>query len=520
MRQTASDVRSRRSRDLWLVGAWLAAAYGCSLPARFAQTAIEGEGSAGAPAAAAIDASVPVEPAVPIAGRAPPSIVVQAPQSPAACPATLAERLTTTTIELEADIRYKAAGHEGFPMDERIAFSVAPSGRAYVGWIENATGRVRVTPLDEGLTRDGPDVLVDGDDIGGLIAHEDGFALLTRRADPGEMLRDPTDGSPAKAAALVRYREGRELFSVPLTGTDSITREAEPRARDCAAGFLYGRLGWNGSKYGAYFLVRGCGGDPHGTSSGDKMVYADAAGAFLPGGWSFSCTDNQGLRLWPERDSFTSVCFSASSRFAGLNLVTDGRPALPLGAELIANGYVTGQFGSLVKLGDGSYIVGWQSRGVGDARAGSLRIKKATDIALIRLDAERAPLSDKQWLFETSDSAESNLHFANYGPDRVLVVWDTLQEPECSYAMCFGKYGGTLAGLIDHDGQLLSPPALLSAVPNTGEDIMVFPNGDLGWAYVAEAERHTAAPLPVTRSGELRVPVKRELSVARLRYCE
>jgi hypothetical protein len=66
----------------------------------------------------------------------------------------------------------------------------------------------------------------------------------------------------------------------------------------------------------------------------------------------------------------------------------------------------------------------------------------------------------------------------------------------------------------------VTPAELLPAVPNSGEDIVVMPNGDLAWAYVSEAARNTAEPLPRDRrSGQLQVPPARRVTIARLRYC-
>ena len=150
------------------------------------------------------------------------------------------------------------------------------------------------------LTREGPDLSVYAIDLGGLVAHDDGsFTLLTRRDDPGEPLRDTTTtDTVGKAAYLVHILGTTELFAQPLTGTSSITRASDPMARDCAPS-LNGRLVWNGSKYGAYFAVHGCEGDPHEPYYGDKLVYADGDGNYLKGGWSWNCSISQGVRLLP-----------------------------------------------------------------------------------------------------------------------------------------------------------------------------------------------------------------------------
>jgi hypothetical protein len=455
----------------------------CSTPTRFAQTARE----------------------------------VSAPDSAAAsCPESLADRLTVTQIDLDVDIRYRRSSYDNFPVDERVALGVVPDGSGYVAWIENATGNLRVTPLDSHLLRRAPDVAVPGADIGGLVAHDDGFALLTRRADPGIAPVDPEQlGAVEKAAFLVRYRDRTEAFAVPLTGTLSITHSADPSARDCTAFFLYGRLAWNGAKYGAYFQVHGCAGDPHAPGYGDKLVYADDRGRYVKGGWNWNCSSNQGLRLLAETDAFSAICLSDAAPFAGVNLVVDGRAAQQLSGELTTSGMVQGQLGSLVKLDDDSYAIGWLSRAV----SANAAPKGAYDIALLRLGPDYTPLAPKTWPVETATLAETNLHVAPYGPDRLLFVWETISDLSCTGMSCFGTRVGTLARLMDRNGNWVSPETLIDAVPNTGDDIVVFPNGDLGWAFVPDPARSYANEVQTDRNGVASVPSKRRVSVARLRYC-
>jgi hypothetical protein len=489
----------------------IAGAFGCG-DARYAQTATLAPERAVAEAGVRIeDAYVP--PVVPpLAGQ--PSLDAGPPVS--VCPPTLAERLTITQIDVDVDIRYKTVTGESFPMDERIGFSVAPNGRAQIAWLENATARPRVTPLTAAGERAGPDVVVPGNDLAGFVAHDDGFALLTRRDDPGEPLPNPFDrGQASPAGFLVRWQGGRELFAAPLTGTASISSAADPRARDCTPRFLYGRLAWNGSKYGAYILVTGCEGDPHGQRSGDKLLYADAAGAYIPGGWSWNCSENQGLRLVAEPGAFTSLCLSDSAPFPGLNLVVEGTAPRQLAAEMVQTNYTAGQFGSVVKLADGTYAVGWLSRGVTGAGPRADAEKRASDPALLRLDRDYTTLGDKKWLHETPDVSEVNLHIAAYGADRLLVVWDAAENLRCTSLTCFGDYRGTHARLADLEGNFVTPDETIVAVPNTSEDLAMFPNGDVGWAFVPEPDRTYANQLMNTT----RLPSKRRISVARLRVC-
>jgi len=435
------------------------------------------------------------------------------------CPSNLAERITVTRVDVDTDIRYRAATYDGFPMDERIGFGVARDGNAYIAWTD-PNGAVRVTPLDSDLARTGSDIVVAGTDLGGFAVRDDGFALLTRRDDPGDPLTDPNTGgntAPVKAAFLVRYRGRTQVFAVPLTGTRSITASTDSRARDCAPRYLYGRLAWNGALYGAYFQAHGCTGDPHQSYYGDKLVYADDQGRFVEGGWSWNCSNNLGLRLIAEPGPFTSVCLSDSVPAPGLNLVTEGVPMRQLSPEFTVANYAAAAFGSIMKVpADGSYALGWLSRGVMTSQGRVTAAKPAYDVVLLRLGPNYAPLGSKKWLVETNDVNEINLHVAPYDRDRMLVTWERMENPRCTDRTCWGPYSGTRARLIDLDGNALGPDASLTTPPNTGEDIAVFPNGDLGWVFVADDQRSYENPLT---SGQ-RFPSKRQLSVARLRVCD
>ena len=480
-----------RQRVFWLLASALAA--GCSWPTQFAQTAAE-------PAAAVVDSGASPSPA------------------DAGCPADLAARLQVTHVDVDRDIRYKVPRYDGYPFDDRIALSIARDGHAYVAWTALAGG-VQITPLDTQLVRSEPDISVDGSDIGGLIAHDQGFALLTRRDDPGETDADPTPPAedPVTAAFLLRYAGRSQVFAAQLTGAASITADTEPRARDCATGSIQiARLAWNGVRYGMYFPAHACGAVPRMPAYVDKLVYADDRGRHVAGGWDSNCDLSLGVRLLPEPGAFTSVCLSDRLPFPGVNLVTEGVPARQLSAEYTAPSFAAASLGSLVKVpADGSYVLSWLSRGISTADGRVAAATPAYDIALLRLGPDYQLLVPKKWLQETPDVAELNLHMAAYGPDRLLLTWERIEAPRCTDRTCWGPYSGTRAQIIDLNGNPLSPETAIDAPPNVLEDIAVFPNGDLGWAFVADDQRNYEEPID-SRD----VPGKHQLSIARLRVCE
>ena len=288
---------------------------------------------------------------------------------PASCGTTLASRLSITTIDVGDDIRYKREGYDGIPTDARVAFGVAPSGNSYVAWTNNAYATVHVTPLTALQTRLGADTLVPGYDIGGLVAQDDGFALLLNRDDPGTPLVNPNmrDGSNGKAVVVVRVKQGNIAFTAPLTGTANI--DPSNAQDDCAPERFDGRISFLGGRYGAYFSVHGCQGDgPHESFYADKLVYFDDQGAALSGGWNWGCQIDEDLRLLPETGAFTSLCTADNNSMSGgLYQVQEGPTFTQLAGDYVKGGFSASQFGSVVKLAASRYVVVWLSRGAAGA---------------------------------------------------------------------------------------------------------------------------------------------------------
>lgn len=455
----------------------------------------------------------------------------------ASCGPTLSSRLSITTIDVDDDIRYKRPGYDLIPTDARIAYSVAPSGNSYVAWSDNALSNVHVTPLTGLQTRLGADWEISGHDIGGIVAQNDGFALLISRDDPGQALANPNFSSASTvvygyASVLMRYSQGTPAFAAALTGTSSIAADPSNPLYDCVEQ-MDGRLSFNGSKYGAYFTVHMCQlpSPPYtGTSYADKMIYLNDQGQLVSGGWNWGCQIDEDSRLLPEANQFTTLCMNDSGNTGGMNLVQEGAtPTLTLlAAEFATQGFCSGQFGSIVKnVNDGSYSVVWLSRGgvTGPADAPQ-PAKSANDIALLHLAAapDYTPAASVTWVTNTPTINEMNLHMAAYGPDRLLVAWDNVENINCSgdpiTETCFGDYTGTHFRLMDTQGNFLTPDEVLPAPPNSRDDMVIFPNGDVGWAFVPDSGRNYSDVLPTNPQTKVPlVPAIRKISIARLLYC-
>ncbi|MFF4396394.1 hypothetical protein [Streptomyces sp. NPDC001480] len=417
--------------------------------------------------------------------------------------ATTSLTITTTKVSLPAKYPYLSAGYNGTREWNRTATAVAPNGTLRVAW--PASDGIHVTPLSAAGSRSGADTVVKGaKEVGGLVAHNDGFALLTRVAD--------TNKWHETAAAIVRYKGGAKSWTTKLTGT----------ASHDTAPLLDGRLTWNGSKYGAYFVVHGAGGFADG-HYGDKLSYVSPKGSELSGGWSWGCSHNEGIALHAETSgAFTSLCFDdwRSGLFVSTGIgAPDVAPVVQ--REQCWAGYCGGTFpgrtGDLVKSATGRYATAFASRGAASAkknpddssgRGWTVTPKTSThQVAIAFLKNRDSGPGKAVYLSSTKGTEHVNVHLAPYGEDRLLLSWESLKSAKCAAGTCTGTFTGTHLRLVDWSGKFRSADKVVSA-RITG-DVAVLKDGTLTWAYA-----------PVTPSYSTRLtgasPTTTSLRIARL----
>ncbi|MGW3646335.1 hypothetical protein [Streptomyces sp. NPDC000878] len=385
--------------------------------------------------------------------------------------------VTTTSVTLPAKFPYQSAGYNNTREWTRTATAVAPNGTMRVAW--PASDGVHVTPLTSAGKRAGGDAVVKGaKEVGGLVAHNDGFALLTRVAD--------TNKWKDTAAALVRFSQGKEAWRTKLTGTAS--NDTSPT--------LDGQLTWNGTKYGAYFVVHGAGGFADG-HFGDKLSYIGSKGAKLSGGWGWGCSHNEGIALHAESTGdFTSLCFDdwRSGLFVSTGIgAPDNAPAVQ--REQCWAGYCGGTYagrtGDLVKSSTGRYATAYGSRGSASAaknpddasgRGWTVKPRWSTHQAAVSfLKNRNSPAGKAIYLTNSPGTEHVNVRVAPYGKDRLLVSWESLKNAKCASGTCTGTFTGTHLRLIDWNGVYKTPDKVVQA-RITG-DIAVLKNGSLTWAY-------------------------------------
>ncbi|MDX2523422.1 hypothetical protein [Streptomyces europaeiscabiei] len=411
--------------------------------------------------------------------------------------------VTNTTVSLPAKFPYLSAGYNNSREWTRTATAVAPNGTLRVAW--PASDGVHVTPLTAAGKRSGADTVVKGTkEVGGLVAHDDGFALLTRVSD--------TNKWKETAAALIRYQNGKQTWRTRLTGASS----------DDTAPLLDGQLAWNGKKYGAYFVVHGAGGFADG-HFGDKLSYVGPKGKKLGGGWGWGCSHNEGIALRAETSgNFTSLCFDdwRSGLFVSTGIAApDNAPVVQ--REQCWAGYCGGTFagrtGEIVKSSTGRYATAFASRGAASAkknpddssgRGWTVEPRTSThQVAIAFLKNRDTPSGKPVHLTSAKGTEHVNVRVAPYGENRLLVSYETLKNAKCASGTCTGTFTGTHFRLVDWNGRLQGADKVVKA--RISGDIAVLKDGTLSWAYAPVTPSYTT-----TLNGAS--PTTKTLKVARL----
>jgi hypothetical protein len=429
-----------------------------------------------------------------VTGAASASASGSAPASPSRSAASSTAPGTTTTLSIGAltsvklalgtSYPYMQAGYNEVPQWKRVDTEAAPNGSVQVAW--QGSDGIHVTPLTSTGARAGSDVVVSGaQEVGGLVALDDGFALLTRLPD--------TNKWNETAAYLLRYRDGSRAWSAKLTST----------ATDDTAPVLDGALRWDGTRFGAYFVVHGAGGFADG-HFGDKLVYVDAGGNKLSGGWDWGCSHNEGIALWPvSSGAFASLCGDdwRSGIFVTTGIAAPDEAPVIERAQCWA-GYCGSVLGGLVRSPSGRYAAAFVSRGEasqeksaadGSGRGWSVTSKWSThQVAISFLSNASTPSGSPVYL--TSDTADDhvNARIVPYGSSDFLVSWEEVDHASCAAGTCTGTFEGTHLRVVDGSGRFVT--ADLAVPEHIGGDVAVLPNGALMWAG-ASATPSYAAPL-------------------------
>ncbi|MER6955961.1 RICIN domain-containing protein [Streptomyces sp. NPDC000618] len=442
-------------------------------------------GTASATPSASASASVSASPSVSPSASASASASASPSSATTAAGTALAQKLTTSKVTLPAAFGYLESGYNGLPQWTRVDTQAAPDGSVRVAW--PASDGVHVTPLSPALARQGADTVVPGtEEVSGLVAHDDGFALLTRVAD--------TNKWGDTAAALIRYKDGSVLFDKKLTGTAS--NDTSP--------VLDGALKWNGSQYGAYFVVHGAGGFADG-HYGDKLAYVNDAGTVQSGGWDWGCSHNEGIALAPGTSgAFPSLCFDdwRSGLFVSTGIsAPDDAPVVQ--REQCWAGYCGGAYpsssGDLVKTSTGGYATAFADRGAASAvkntadssgRGWTVTPRTDTHQVAVALLKDASTPGSTVLLTDDATTDHVNVHIAPYGKN-LLVSWESVAGATCKDGTCTGRFTGTHLQVIDPTGKPVSAEEVVDA--HIAGDLATLPDGSLTWAFAPATPAYDSA---------------------------
>jgi len=420
---------------------------------------------------------------------------------------SLSADLSSTTVSLDASTSYLQSGYNELPEWTRIDTQAAPNGDVYVAW--QASGSIHVTPLNESGQRTGADIVVGGaQEVGGLVALDDGFALLTRMADTQSNIWNET------AAYLVRYSaSGSRLWSTKLTGTST----------DDTAPVLDGALAWDGTRFGAYFVIHGAGGPASG-HYGDTLIYLTAGGSVEPasdGGWSWGCSHNEGIALAPiAGQSFAAECYDdwRSGLFVATGIgAPDNAPVIQ--RSQCWAGYCGGILGGLVQSPSGRFATLFSSRGEAseelnpaDSSGRGWTVTSVWNTHQVAVDflnsAATEPTGSPIYLTDDPSTDHVNPRIAPYGSSDYLVSWESVSDASCDAGTCTGTFSGTHIRVLSSSGSFLT--ADLVVPEHVAGAIAVLPNGSLMWAGPTATPSYSSA---LSGSG----PTANQLTIAILR---
>ncbi|RUS26861.1 hypothetical protein BC938DRAFT_484025 [Jimgerdemannia flammicorona] len=407
--------------------------------------------------------------------------------------------LSPNSLSLQVPFGYIISGYNEMPHHRRTPFAVAPNGNSYVAYLAASGDYVHVQQLDKNLTAVGTEVKVRGYEASGLVAHNDGFALLTSQ--------NASTPNGETVATLVRVKGAAVAWTVPLNGPNFYDKGTG----GTSSPVLDGDLAWNGEYYGAYFIVHGYAGGANG-HYGDSIEYVDANGKVFESPYSnaWGCSHNEGIAIMQTNTlPFLTLC--SNDWHTGIFLNTDTRS---MSGPKISNdqtwagyggdpfGGEGGSFSNVAAFANGRYIVAWQTRGAskvvtdsGDSTVLDVTARwdvhnvaiailkdKSTPLTTVPTKSGGAGDTNINWVTKTAIVDHVNVRVAAYGANQAVVTWEQVTSPKCNAGTCTGKFEATYIQLVDSNGAKVGTP--LKTPATIGGDMRVMANGDIVWPYV------------------------------------
>lgn len=444
--------------------------------------------------------------------------------------AAAAQGLTESSLETHVDAvtlsssfnPIKEAYWTGYVHHRRTPFSVSPDGKsAYLAFLDSSDTGVHVQPIDPSTFKaTGKVVTVDGGkEAGGLVAQDDGFALLTNEAMPSGTSNAPPDSTPVPV--LYRFdASGTQKWKTWLGGPDVDSDQGLMAAPDMNGDLVYSA---KTGRYAAYTVVTAYSGSAQG-HFGDAINYVeDSTGerVTIQGATSaWGCSHNTGIALEAADEApYASVCAEdqgaiwLNSKGQGMSTVGTkiSNENVTNGAGGESLGGMSGSYSNLARFQDSeAYIFAWVSRGakdvtindwMGDGYTHVTNRTNGRNVAIATF-SDKYTMVGKQatsevgaasgddqvnWL-TTGTADQSNAHVATFDGTNALVTWEEIADPFCEFiAMgCRGKFSGSRFQLVTNDGtgKAVGEPLVSQDVTVAG-DLVTMADGRICWPYVS-----------------------------------
>ncbi|KAG9581429.1 hypothetical protein KCU77_g11767, partial [Aureobasidium melanogenum] len=431
--------------------------------------------------------------------------------------------LTDASLEnyvnsLELDYSFnpvKEAYWTNLPHHRRTPFALSPDGsRAFLAYLDDSETDVHIQRVDpKTFATVGSAVTVKGGkEAGGLVSHNDGFALLTNEALPSGTANAPAGSNPVPV--LYRYTEGEQTFKTFLGGPGVHESDGLSASPDLNGDLVYSE---KAGLYGAYFVVTDYSGWAEG-HFGDSVQYVSTNGSLetLPESSAWGCSHNTGIAFEAaDAVPFASICaedqgdiwLNTNNRGMDLSGVKISNENTTNGAGGESMGGTSGSYSNLARFqGEDSYIFSWVSRGAVDLyentwmgkgyvssynRTNGRNVAIATFSDKQTMDGEQASSvvgakdGDSQVNWLTTGTADcSNAHVATFDASNALVTWEQIDKPQCdNIAMgCQGEFGGTYFQLVN-TGEKIGQP-IQSMDTYVAGDMVTMGDGRICWPYV------------------------------------
>lgn len=416
-----------------------------------------------------------------------------------------------------------AAYWTGYKHHRRTPFAVSPDGSvAYLAYLDSSASGVHVQAVDPSTfaATGTPTTVSGGKEAGGLVALDDGFALLTNEAMPS----GTTNAPPSDTPVPVLYRfdaSGTQKWKTWLGGPDVDDAGGHMCAPDMNGDLVYSNTT---GRFAAYTVVTAYDGDYSG-HFGDAIRYVeDSTGAIVNidgASSSWGCSHNTGIALEAaDAAPYASVCAEdqgaiwLNSKGQGMTTVgtkiSNENTTNGAGGESL--GGMSGSYSNLARWqnADG-YIFAWVSRGAVDLyenawmgtgytaaynRTNGRNVAIATFTDKYTMVEEQASSTvgaasgDSQvtWVTKTTTADMSNAHVATFDSTTALVTWEEIADPHCDYIAfgCQGTFTGASYQLVSSDGSLVGDALVTTDVTVSG-DLVTMPDGRICWPYVNQA---------------------------------